>query len=168
MAFALLIYLITFGCYGCHLHGNESGSVDRQHNTPGTPVLEVDRARVATERKAMHQAPYTLDQKRRDVVLEAIQAACAHRGWRLLAAHVRTTHVHTVVEAEALPERVMSEFKVYASRRLSRMGLDQPDRKRWSRHGSTRWLWKPHHVSAAVQYVVEEQGNAMSVFQSAD
>ena len=116
----------------------------------------------------MHQAPYTLDQRRRDAVLGAIQAACATRGWHLLAAHVRTTHVHTVVEAEVPPERVMSEFKVYASRRLSRMGLDQPDRKRWSRHGSTRWLWKPQHVSAAVHYVVEEQGNVMSVFESPD
>jgi len=116
----------------------------------------------------MHEAPYILDQRRRDAVLAAIEAACAHRGWHLLAAHVRTTHVHTVVEVEVLPERVMSEFKVYASRRLNQMGLDKTGRKRWSRHGSTRWLWKRQHVSAAVQYIVEEQSNAMSVFESSD
>ena len=50
----------------------------------------------------MDQPPYGLDAMRRDAVLEAIQQVCAHRGWCLLAAHVRTTHVHTVVEAEAL------------------------------------------------------------------
>jgi hypothetical protein len=60
----------------------------------------------------------------------------------------------------------MHAFKAYASRRLNQMGLDEPDRKRWARHGSTRWLWKQEHVSAAIQYVVAEQGNAMSVFQS--
>ena len=89
-----------------------------------------------------------------------------HRGWSLLAAHVRSNRVHTVVEAEVPPERVMSDFKAYASRRLNRMSLDVPNRKRWARHGSTRWLWQPQHVSVAVQYVVTEQGEPMSVFVS--
>jgi len=30
----------------------------------------------------------------------------------------------------------------------------------------TIWLWKPQHVSAAIQYVIAEQGDAMSVFES--
>ena len=114
----------------------------------------------------MDQSPYHLDQVRRDAVLEAIQEVCAHRGWNLLAAHVRSNHVHTVVEAEVAPDRVMSDFKAYASRRLNGMSLDKPNRKRWARHGSTRWLWKPQHVSAAMQYVVAEQGDAMSAFES--
>jgi REP element-mobilizing transposase RayT len=159
-------YLITFACYGCHLHGSEFGSVDLAHNVPGTPILEGDSARAAFEGHRMDESPYHLDQIRRDAVLEAIQEVCAHRGWSLLAAHVRSNHVHTVVEAEVPPERVMSDFKTYASRRLNRMGLDEPKRKRWARHGSTRWLWKPQHISAATQYVVAEQGEAMSAFES--
>ncbi len=114
----------------------------------------------------MDQSAYHLDQTRRDAVLEALQEVCAHRGWSLLAAHVRSNHVHTVVAAEVPPERIMSDFKAYASRHLNRMRLDEPNRKRWARHGSTRWLWKPRHVSAAMQYVVGEQGDAMSVFES--
>jgi hypothetical protein len=78
---------------------------------------------------------------------------------------VSTTHVHAVVEAEVAPERVLGDFKAYASRRLNQMGLDGPDRKRWTSHGSTRWLWKPQRISAASQYVVAEQGEAMAVFQ---
>jgi REP element-mobilizing transposase RayT len=126
----------------------------------------VDSARVAAESERMDQAPYSLDEVRRHAVLAAIQEVCAHRGWYLLAAHVRATHVHTVVEAEVPPERVMDGFKAYASRCLNRMGLDSRNRKRWTRHGSTRWLWKPQHISAAIQYVVAEQGEAMAVFQS--
>lgn len=161
-----MTYPITFACYGCHLHGSESGSVDRDHNAPGTPILEVDCARAASERERMDQDPDHLDQVRRDAVLEAIHEVCLHRGWTLLAAHVRSNHVHAVVEAEAPPERVMGDFKAHASRRLNRMRLDEPNRKRWAHHGSTRWLWKPEHVSAAMQYVVAEQGDAMSVFES--
>ena len=114
----------------------------------------------------MDQSPYHLDQIGCDAVLQAIQEVCAHRSWSLLAAHVRTNHVHTVVDAEVPPERVMSDFKAYASRHLNRMRLDEPNRKRWARHGSTRWLWKLQHVSAAMRYVVAGQGDAMSVFES--
>ena len=90
-----MTYLITFACYGSHLHGSESGSVDREHNAPGTPILEVDFLRATAERERMDQAPYQLDRIRRDAVLEAIHEVCAHRGWSLLAAHVRSSHVHT-------------------------------------------------------------------------
>jgi len=130
-----------------------------------TRVLDADSARAAAARNRMDQPPYCLDAARRDVVLAAIQDVCAHRCWTLLAIHVRSTHVHTVVEAEAEPERILNDFKIYASRRLSQTGLDGPRRKRWARHGSTRWLWKPQHVSAAMQYVVDEQGQPMSVFE---
>ena len=106
----------------------------------------------------MDQAPYHLDQVRRDAVLEAIQEVCAHRGWTLPAAHgcVRTacakqSRAHSG-SSRGAAERVMSDFKTYSSRRLNRMRLDKPNRKRWARHGSTRWLWKPQHVSAAIQY----------------
>ena len=129
-----MVYLITFSCYGCHLHGSESGSVDRQHNVPGTPTLEGDSTRAAAEAERMDQAPYHLDQVRRDALLEAIQEVCAHRGWSLLAAHVRSSHVHTVVEAEVPPERVMSDFKAYGSRRLNQMRLDEANRKAPSRN----------------------------------
>lgn len=71
-----------------------------------------------------------------------------------------------MVAAEVPPQQVIVAFKAYASRRLNRTGLDDPTRKRWARHGSMRWLWKPEHVSAAIQYVLAEQGEAMSFFQS--
>ena len=93
---------------------------------------------------------------------------CQQQRWSLLAAQVRTNHVHLVVEAEARPERIMNDVKAYASRCLNRAGWDQPDRKRWARHGSTRWLWKQEHVSAAIRYVVDEQDDPMAVFEAVE
>ena len=83
-----MTYLITFACYGCRLHGSESGSVDPAHNVPGTPILEGNPERTAFEEQRMDQSPYYMDQTRRDAVLEAMQEVCSHRGWNLLAAHV--------------------------------------------------------------------------------
>ena len=44
-----MTYLITFACYGWHLHGDGTGSVDAAHNVYGTPILEEDAARAAFE-----------------------------------------------------------------------------------------------------------------------
>ena len=77
---------------------------------------------------------------------------------------VRTTHVHVIVEAHVRPEKVMSDFKSYASRGLNRQGSEEPNRRRWAHHGSTRWLWKDEDVRNAIRYVVEGQGEPMAVF----
>lgn len=111
----------------------------------------------------MVQRPYLLDERSRTTVIRAIQEVCAHRRCTLLAAHVRTNHVHVVVESEAKPERVMNDFKSYASRRLNVLEGD-PARRRWAHHGSTRWLWKDQDVRDAIRYMADEQGDPMALF----
>lgn len=161
-----MVYLITFVCYGCHLHGHASGSVDRQHNLPGSRVLEPDPQRLLRDRQRMDQPPYELDARRREIVLAALKERRREWHWILLAAHVRTNHVHVVIEGEARPERMMNDLKAYASRCLNQAGWDERARKRWARHGSTRWLWRPENVSSAIRCVVDEQGDPMTVFES--
>jgi REP element-mobilizing transposase RayT len=157
-------YFITFACHGSHLHGDESGSVDRNHNIPGSRLAEASPDRVAVMLEQMDQEPYVLDRERRVIVLDALREVCLHRDWSLWAAHVRTNHVHVIVEADARPEKIMNSLKSYASRSLNRLGIDGPDRKRWARHGSTRWLWKDENVREAIRYVVEGQGEPMEVY----
>jgi hypothetical protein len=108
---AVVTYLITFACYGCHLHGDESGSVDREHNLPGSRLVAGDLRRVSAERGHMDQSSYSMDGKRREAVLASLLDHCFHRNWKVLAAHVRTNHVHIVVEGEAQPERIMNDLK---------------------------------------------------------
>ena len=127
--------------------------------------MEANPKRVLAERQLMDQPSYGMDPSRREAVLADMLERCIDREWRLLAAHVRSTHVHLVVEGDARPERIMNDLKSYASRCLNRLGLDEPHRKRWARHGSTRWL-KRQSVSAAIRYVVDEQGEPMAVFEA--
>ena len=142
MVQAAMRYFITFACYGARMHGDESGSVDQHHDVFGDRLLEHDPQRAAAERRSMNQSPYELDPDSRAVVLQALKQVCRYRGWNLLAAHVRSNHVHIIVEAEVPPEKAMNDFKAYASRALNQLGRDEPGRRRWVRHGSTRWLWK--------------------------
>ena len=92
-------------------------------------------------RQQTDRVPYFLDKERRMRVLDALREVCVQRKWNLWAAHVRTNHVHVVVEADVRPEKVMKTFKAYASRGLNLLGIDGVGRKMWARHGSTRWLY---------------------------
>jgi REP element-mobilizing transposase RayT len=114
----------------------------------------------------MQHRPYLLNGTRRELVLGSLHEVSSHRGWKLLAAHVRMNHVHIVVEADTCPEKIMATFKIYASRALNLFDIDGPGCKRWARHGSTRYLWSRKNVSAAIKYVIFEQGPAMEVFEA--
>jgi len=87
-----------------------------------------------------------------------------HKNWNLLAIHVRTNHIHVVVQAEQNPESVMIHFKAYATRALNAHDGHQTRRKIWARHGSTKYLWEAEDVRSVVRYVVEEQGLPMAVW----
>ena len=157
-----LAYLITFTSYGSRFHGDPDGSVDRSHNLWQAPMLEANPRRARFERHLLRDDPTTLSSLERQLVLESIQQHAARRGWTLHAVHVRSNHVHIVVESDLTPEKAMTQLKAYASRALNRSGRRR--RKRWSHHGSTVYLWDPRHVDAAVDYVVQQQGPPMAVY----
>jgi REP element-mobilizing transposase RayT len=159
-----LAYFITFSTYGAWLHGRDCGSIDKLHNEFGTPFLEPDAKREEAEMTNMREPTYQLNLERRRVVLATVREVCRHRGWKLWACHVRTTHVHVIVSANAKPEKVMNDLKAYASRRLKEQLHESADAKRWTQHGSTRYLWKEHEVAAKVEYVLNGQGEPMERF----
>jgi len=115
----------------------------------------------------MVQTPYLLDTIRRPVVLKSLHDVCSHRGWTLLAAHIRTNHLYVVITADKKPEHVMNALKAHSSRSLNKLALDWPERRRWARHSSTRYLWTQDSVAAAIHCVVYEQGEALAVFEMA-
>jgi REP element-mobilizing transposase RayT len=161
---APLAYFITFHTYGTWLQGDQRGSVDFEHNQVGSDLLAPDPALTHAHQEKMNQPAYRLDAPGRDLVLKAVRDVCTHGGWQLLAVHVRTSHVHIVLAADSAPEKVMNDFKVYASRALNRAALDVPERKRWSRHGSTRYLNHAKALSECIAYVLERQGEPMALY----
>lgn len=159
-------YLLTWVCYGTWVPG-QGGAIPRTRNQYGSPLHEADAQQEYRSRNRMTEEQYTLDSVSRQIVLKSIQQLCPRRGWTLWAAHVRTNHVHVVATANCKPELVMNAMKAHSSRALNQYGREGPYRRRWARHGSTRYLWTVEAVRAAIQYVVNEQGTAMAVFENA-
>jgi REP element-mobilizing transposase RayT len=156
-----IAYLITVTCYGSHLYGDANGSVDCRHNWFATPYLPSDSSRRNHAARLMQYPPYRMSAVERGLVLEAIQENCSRRHWQLIAAHVRSTHFHCIVAAIMPPEPVMNSIKANISRRLNESGIGPATSRRWTRHGSTRYLWTEGSVEQATRYVLEGQGEPM-------
>ena len=160
-----LAYFITFRTHGTWLHGDQRKSVDRHgKNIFGSPKIALDPRFSALMDRNMTTAPVILGGRERDVVERAIRAVCRHRSWVLRAINVRTNHAHAVASGRCSPKAMMSAFKANATRELRDAGLVLADARVWSRGGSTRYLWKPRNVEAAVDYTLYGQGDDLPEF----
>ena len=160
---ANLAYFITFTTYGTWLHGDERGSVDDEHNTPGTPFARPSIRRNHANRSTMKWPEFNLDAKARGVVDRTIREVCVTRAWALHALNVRSNHLHTVVSANAPAAKVKADLKAWCTRRLREAECLARTAPAWTEGGSKRKLNTPESFHAAVHYVMHEQGANLPV-----
>lgn len=75
-----LAYFITFRAYGTWLHGDERGSVDRFHNTFGSPRLRPNPLRRNYECRMLKRPPVYLSKNRRAELSAAIDYVLYDQG----------------------------------------------------------------------------------------
>ena len=151
---------ITFRTYGTWLHGEDRGSVDRRnYNRYGTPGMPPNTRLLAEETIALGHVPVVLNHAQRSAVEDAIQEVCYERSYTLHAVNARSNHVHSVVTAWCKPEHVLNSFKSYATRKLREASLLEEGVRPWARHGSTPYLWTEEDVQAAIDDVINGQGD---------
>jgi len=162
-----LAYLLTFTTYGSWLHGDDRSSHERNRNERSATKRREPNVPLAERmREELVQPPLSLSGIQREIVTGAIEEVCSHRAYSLRAVNVRTTHVHVVVSKEIKPEKIVNDFKAYATRSLREAGEFGSDSKIWTRGASTRYLWKPADVSAAIDYVLYSQGHVPGTITS--
>ncbi len=150
-----LAYLLTIRIYGTWLHGDKRWSVGRHKNRryggskiePSVPLHDAMEGESSGPQ-------FILTDSQRKLVGEAVAEVCTHRSYILRAINVRTNHAHAVVSKSIKPEKIVNDFKAYSTRRLRSQRQISIDQKVWSRGASTRYLWKPRHIEAAIDYVL--------------
>jgi REP element-mobilizing transposase RayT len=162
-----IAYLITFTTYGTWLHGDNRHSVSRRHNQFGSNFVAPASGLNRKEQSALNNPPVMLGQSQRDIVLQTIFEVCEFRGWFAHAVHVRSNHVHVVVSGNEKPEKMMVNFKAYATRAIrGNNDAETTIKKYWTRHGSTKYICSKEGLASAIRYVEIEQGKMMSFGQS--
>ncbi len=159
-------YFITFTCFGARLHGDQKGYVDRNHNDFDTSYPEASATLLSQCEARMKNDKYVLNKTKRSIVLHEIIKTCQHFDWVLLAAHVRSNHVHVILRSDLDPEKIMTKLKGYISRKLNLAFTDEANIKKWTRHGSTKRLWSAIVADAAIDYVLFQQGNPMACYEN--
>jgi hypothetical protein len=74
-----LAYFISFRCYGTWVHGDQRGSMDRQHNVYGTSKIAPNSKLLRSDLKQLKQPPFSLGAEARPVVEKAVREVCDHR-----------------------------------------------------------------------------------------
>jgi REP element-mobilizing transposase RayT len=154
-----IAYLITFRTFGTWLHGDEKGAFGRRNSIVRSKYVEPNVPLKEAMQAELKQKPFILSPRARAVVEEAMREVCQTRAYGLPALNVRSNHAHAVVKKAIKPEKIVNDIKAYATRRLREAGLVGLDTKVWSRGSSTRYLWKPAHPEAAIDYVLYSQGD---------
>jgi REP element-mobilizing transposase RayT len=152
-----LAYFITFTTHGTWLHGDAKTSVTRVGGiskllTPNEPLYLL-------RKKQLSHSPVELEEKQRTIVLDTILQHCSLKQWRLYAAHVRSNHVHTVIQAEHPIDAVMTGLKIWSTRKLSENGYVYT--KVWTVGGSKRFIFSENKLREKMHYVIYEQGIMM-------
>ncbi len=161
-------WLLTWTTYGNWLPGDLRGFVGQLrdehglpyiHNLPGTPynadITPLKRAMRAT----MRGNPIRRDRRQADVVISQFQETAAFRGWLLLAAAIMVNHVHLVVgvSGDPEPEKLLHDFKSYASRVLNKAWGKPSNGTWWTESGSKRKLPDLRAAANAVQYLRDQE-----------
>ncbi len=152
-------FLLTWTCYGTWLHGDERGSVDADHNAPGSAFLPPDDTRLLHEVRTASHRLVKLAPAAREIVEATIKTHCEIRSWTLQAANVRTNHVHVVVSCPVHPKEAMIQLKAWSTRKLRQAGLMEENAPVWTEGGSRPWLWNEESLRRAIDYVNDYQGD---------
>src|SRR5258706_2303636 len=160
-----LAHLITFRSYGTWLHGDDRGSIDREHNRYGTPYALPNYNRKEHNQSLLKAEPVVLSAAQRASVEAAVRETCAVRRWFLHAFNVRTNHVHVVVSIGGKkPELALNAFKANATRQMRQDGSWPHEHSPWADKGSKRKLWNECSIERAIDYVINGQGDELPEF----
>ncbi len=176
-------WLLTNTTYGTWLPGDPRGSVtsvrDRragdeptpfrfEHDIPGEPWEDPIPGLRRSALEHMKSPAMYLDLEKAETLLLQFQETAGYRDWTLRAVAIMANHYHIVVQvpADPNPDKILANFKAYATRRLNRRYGEPPSETWWTDKGSKRKLPDERALAAAIDYVLYKQSNPLVVWSS--
>jgi REP element-mobilizing transposase RayT len=156
----LIAFHITWGTYGTRLHGDPRGTVDREHNEFGTPVLGYDEHRWEREKERLKFPPVILTRPQMIFIEQTLPSVCVRGGWEHITGAAGPDHVHEIVKSNTDPEVIRRLLKRWSGQMLMKRyqgepGCPQPGTGAtwWAESGSIKWIGDQRYYANAVRYV---------------
>jgi REP element-mobilizing transposase RayT len=178
----MLTWLLTNTTYGTWLPGDKRGSVIRVRDEEGgggvgvtsrgtiraltLPAGEANAGLRRSAEKLLKGPPIYLTRPQAEALLAQFLETAEHRGWVLLAASIMANHYHLVIQApdEVHADRILSDLKAYATRRLNREFGAPASKTWWTGKGSKRSLRDDRAISDATNYVLYKQPHPLVIW----
>jgi REP element-mobilizing transposase RayT len=153
-----LAYHITFGTYDTRLHGDPRGTVDREHNQFGTPILEPDEERQKEEAARLKFDPIYFTLEQRQFIESVIPRICERGKWQYVVCAAGSDHVHVCLIAPDVPGDCIEPWlKRWLSEALSAK-WPLPDGARWwARNGSVKWIFDEAYFRNVKIYIFRQR-----------
>jgi REP element-mobilizing transposase RayT len=152
-----LAYHITIGTYGTRLHGDERGTIDRHHNTPGEPVLGHNERWKSAAQKRLKYPPVVLSLEQQRFVESILPHICERGDWDFHIAACQPDHVHVLLASDTHGNAVRRWLKTWLSEALSKQWPEENCRAWWAEGGSVRWIWEQDHLVRVYDYVHKQR-----------
>jgi len=156
-----LAYHITFGTYGTRLHGDERGTVDRDHHQFGEPFLEPDMVRQHESEERLKFPPVVLNAVQCEFIQSLVPSICERGGWRYIVAAAAPDHVHVCLSApDILGDKIEPWLKRWISEALSSRWPLPKGARWWAKNGSVKWVFDEAYFSNVKQYIASQRSSA--------
>ncbi|HEV3143686.1 MAG TPA: hypothetical protein VGZ47_07380, partial [Gemmataceae bacterium] len=136
-----------------------------KHNTPGTPYSVGDAATRARAQSLQKDSTVWLTQTQAKCVANALVKAALDRGWRILRAAIMANHVHVViVECPDDGPAVRRVLKGTSQAALSELAGES--HRWWTQGGSDRYKHDGNAITAAVEYVANQENKLAEIIDN--
>jgi REP element-mobilizing transposase RayT len=150
-------YFLSWGTYGTRLHGDRRGTVDREQNEYGDPVLGFDADRWEREKGRLKFPPVVLSREQRRFAEEMIPHVCTQGSWTYHTCAAAPDHVHVVLTSTFDPSTIRRLMKRWLGQELSNQWPQARGATWWAEDGSIRWLVDESYFQNAIDYVSRQR-----------
>ncbi len=154
-----LAYHITFGTYGMRLHGDARGTVSRQQNEFGEPIIGRDTRWEALEEQTLRFEPVKLVLSQRMVIEALLPMICQRGGWLYHQGAAQPDHVHLLLSTSAEGKAVRSWLKRWLGQELSQRWKLPEGASWWAEGGSVKWVWEQKYLEAVDAYIERQRAS---------
>jgi REP element-mobilizing transposase RayT len=176
-------WFLTNTTYGTWLPGDPRGSIAsvndrRDTDPPGPGRIEHDQFGMEYEpsRPGLYRAsqaklkcpPIYLDLAQSELLLGQFRETATIRKWPLQAAAIMCNHFHLIVTVadDPDPQKILSDFKAYGSRKLNERFGKPASETWWTTNGSKRKLSDEKQIADTINYVLYKQPDPLVVWSA--
>jgi REP element-mobilizing transposase RayT len=152
-----LAYHLTWGTYGTRLHGDPRGTVDREMNRFGDPIIDRDTEWESQETALLRFPRRILTIEQRVFIESQFEGICARGSWKPIGIAAATDHVHAILTASAEGKAIRKWLKRWISEAMNTKWSLQSEEVWWAECGSIKWIWTEDYLDRAVEYVTRQR-----------